>query len=346
MPLTLYQRSDSPYWWIRGTTAAGRIKPRSTKIDIKQKAEANRYKTALEKQAVIQHTEGHTAETFSRAVILYLEQGGSERFLDRIVPLIGHKRCSDIDQNIMDDLQRVLYPDCKPSTIKRQLYTPVTAVLKKAAFRRWCPPPMFEPPKGANKLKEVYRWLTPEEFELALMGCTNQAQRTMLTVFVGTGLRRGNAHSLRHEDIYGEEALIYIGKQGIQRRISLQPRVLTAIRACPYNTGPIIRGTHGEPYEIDSRASRGAMHRIARRAGIDPFGPHDLRHTWATWHYAVHKNLIKLRDDGHWADTKIVERYAHTAPDSLADELKKHGWFVVRNLYVDHDATTQAIDIK
>ena len=35
------------------------------------------------------------------------------------------------------------------------------------------------------------------------------------------------------------------------------------------------------------------------RASLNPeLIPHDLRHTWATWHYALHKDLIRLQQEG------------------------------------------------
>jgi integrase len=49
-----------------------------------------------------------------------------------------------------------------------------------------------------------------------------------------------------------------------------------------------------------------------KRGGLNPeFTPHDLRHTWASWHYALHKDLIRLQQDGGWSTITLVTRYAH-----------------------------------
>ena len=45
--------------------------------------------------------------------------------------------------------------------------------------------------------------------------------------------------------------------------------------------------------------------------------PHILRHTWASWHYAVHKDLLKLREDGMWSSVALVERYAKLVPEHM-----------------------------
>ena len=48
-----------------------------------------------------------------------------------------------------------------------------------------------------------------------------------------------------------------------------------------------------------------------RRAGIENFRAHDCRHTWATWHYAAHKDLIALQKLGGWRTLAMCTRYAH-----------------------------------
>jgi len=48
---------------------------------------------------------------------------------------------------------------------------------------------------------------------------------------------------------------------------------------------------------------------------------HDLRHTWATWHYAVYKDLLKLKAEGGWRTLNMVERYAHLMPAGYQAEI-------------------------
>jgi integrase len=77
-------------------------------------------------------------------------------------------------------------------------------------------------------------------------------------------------------------------------------------------------------------AWRGAI----RRSGIDPkLTPHDLRHTWASWHYALHKDPIWLKEEGGWSSVALVERYAHLLPAG-------HEEAVRRFLGFDQTATT------
>lgn len=61
-----------------------------------------------------------------------------------------------------------------------------------------------------------------------------------------------------------------------------------------------------------------------RRADLNPdLTPHDLRHTWASWHYALHKDPLKLKQDGAWSSLDLVERYAHLMPGGYEDQIRE-----------------------
>ena len=75
----------------------------------------------------------------------------------------------------------------------------------------------------------------------------------------------------------------------------------------------------GVPYLDRERRASGQIKtgfkNALRRAGLDPsFRPHDCRHTWASWHYALHKDLLMLKAEGGWKTIDMVERYAHLLP--------------------------------
>jgi len=59
----------------------------------------------------------------------------------------------------------------------------------------------------------------------------------------------------------------------------------------------------------------GTRRRADRKSAVATFKPdhtpHVLRHSWASWHYALHKDSLLLARDGGWASTALVERYAH-----------------------------------
>ena len=39
--------------------------------------------------------------------------------------------------------------------------------------------------------------------------------------------------------------------------------------------------------------------------------PYVLRHTWASWHYAIHRDLVLLQRDGAWESQDMLGVYVH-----------------------------------
>lgn len=111
-----------------------------------------------------------------------------------------------------------------------------------------------------------------------------------------------------------------------------------ALAGLKHREGRVFRTHLGEPYaDIDGGGGqlRTAWGATCERAGLPgkwyewsrkdrpsqttrfvaEVGPHDLRHTFASWHYALNRDLIALQYAGGWSDIKLVTRYAHLMPD-------------------------------
>lgn len=61
-----------------------------------------------------------------------------------------------------------------------------------------------------------------------------------------------------------------------------------------------------------------AWRKALKRAGINDFRWHDLRHTWASWHMQSGTDPYHLKALGGWSSLGMVERYAHLAVHHLA----------------------------
>ena len=72
--------------------------------------------------------------------------------------------------------------------------------------------------------------------------------------------------------------------------------------------------------------STAAWYKALRRAGIENFRWHDLRHTWASWHVQSGTPLNVLQELGGWASYAMVQRYAHLAADHLAPWADRLAW--------------------
>jgi len=77
-----------------------------------------------------------------------------------------------------------------------------------------------------------------------------------------------------------------------------------------------------------------AWYNALKRAEIENFRWHDLRHTWASWLVQNGTPLYDLQEMGGWKSAEMVRRYAHLAPAQMA----KHAEVVGNLLCVTNTA--------
>ncbi|HAZ6610848.1 site-specific integrase [Escherichia coli] len=82
----------------------------------------------------------------------------------------------------------------------------------------------------------------------------------------------------------------------------------------------IVANQYGLKMRIDSKTS---WLSACRRAGIEDFRFHDLRHTWASWLIQSGVPLSVLQEMGGWESIEMVRRYAHLAPNHLTEHARK-----------------------
>lgn len=342
MPLEIYQRPGRKNYYIRGNVRGVYIYE-SCRTDDKATAEAARAK--LEWELLQGSVFGHRkVGTFIKGVELYLMAGGESRFLQPLIDHFGSTPLDKIDQNAIDAAAVEIYPGCAPSTISRQVYTPVTAVINKAAEHKLCAPIKFKRPKGA---KPRVRWITHAEAARLIASASFELQ-PLIAFLLYTGARAGEALWIdwRRVDLDRGQAQFLDTKNGTDRGVPLHPALVAILRGLPHREGEVFRTRGpklrdprtgewlralGEPYaplnKNDDR-DRSAGSRIKKgfkgacdRAEIKDFHPHDCRHTWATWHYMKNRDLNLLKELGGWSSLEMVLRYAHVNVEHAAPSI-------------------------
>jgi integrase len=215
--------------------------------------------------------------------------------------------------------RKILPADAQPSTYVREIVTPLRAILRHAFGRGWCDPPHIEAPKAPEGRTN---YLLPAQVEQLIAAAAPHLQ-PLLLFLVCTGARMAEAVYLdwRDVDLAGGRAIFWGDrtKSGKRRNAVLVPRIIAALANLPHRVGSVFRRPDGQPY-ADRRGAYGgqvkrAWHGAIRRAGLDPaLTPHDLRHTWASWKYALDRDLLRLKIEGGWSSVLLVERYAHLLP--------------------------------
>lgn len=323
MPLKLTRRAGSAYWWITGTIDGRRLRESTGRTDRGEAEDVLRRKSEAVHRAAIFGPEAVVG--WGDAVASYLEvqtvKAGTLVFLERLTDHFGATLLREINQVAVDRAIRALCrPEAAPATKLRNVIVPIQAVMNHAARRGWCARPAFEKPKGSTGVKRT-RWLSPDEWT-RLDAVAAPHLRPLLVFLVGTGARLSEALELewRAVDLTHARATVW-QKQDNERAIDLPPSVVAAMANLPHREGRVFLTDDGRPYRDTGRASGGqiatAFHGACRRAALNGVTPHTLRHTWASWRYAHHRDPMRLRDEGGWGTIAQVERYAKLAPETM-----------------------------
>lgn len=338
MPLKLYPRK-SGIFHIRGTVQkyvvdqSSRTRVRSEAEAIRAQLEADLFKRAVYGDKSV--------ATFAEAATIYMEAGKPNDHLAPLIAEIGLRKLMDIDQNFVDRLAKKLKPDAAPATLIRQIYTPISSVMNFSA-PKLCDAVRLTKPKGAGARVDS---LTPAEAE-TLLGFLPDHLRRLVIFYIATGCRASEALNLEWRDVSpdGHRVVFWETKGGYSRGVDLQKRARLALPTRPEDgKGFVWRNEDGEPWSAyDSinttmkkhcarHTPTGELIPVKERAAYDgprfrPVHCHLFRHTWATWAYAVTRDLTLLMGQGGWKSASMVMRYAHSASPDLAKAVKASGW--------------------
>ena len=217
MPLKLYRKRGSPNWYIRGTVR-GITVDESSRVAEKSAAEAIRIQR--EAECLQASVFGRKATvSFLQAAVSYMEQGGERRFVGPLIEHFGTCALASIDQAAIERAAKLLCPKAAPSTVNRQIHTPISSILKHAADRGWCEYRRIERPKQP---KGRIRWLTPGEADRLIQACSEHL-RPLVTFLFYTGARLSEALYLdwRQVDLARGEVQFLETKNGEPRGVPL-----------------------------------------------------------------------------------------------------------------------------
>ncbi len=203
----------------------------------------------------------------------------------------------------MDRAAFDLYPEGSPATRNRQVYTPIMAILKHAKM----PVPITRPTGAIGKQRT--RFLTIEEFDRLEEETAKHDPEfaALITLMAYTGLRLGEALSLRRCDLNLQRREVLCGKtkNGDPRMVHLPPRVIVALQ-----------NAKGSPrHDRIFRWAKGGLfyvyaERLYARAGVDHGGApfHILRHSYGKWMTQLGADLVGT---GVWKSATAARVYQH-----------------------------------
>jgi len=171
--------------------------------------------------------------------------------------------------------------------------------------------------------KKRVRWITREEAARLLKELPLHLA-DLAAFSLATGLRQRNASFLRWNQLDMQRGTAWIhadeSKSGRAIVVPLNDDALTVLRRQQGRHPKYVFVYHGHPLQ---RTTTKAWYAACKRAGIDNFRWHDLRHTWASWHVQNGTSLQELMELGGWSGMEMVLRYAHLGGDHLRAASKR-----------------------
>lgn len=329
----LYRRNNSRHWWCRFTPPGGKEVRRSTGTPDRKDAEE--YEAALKRELWRQAKMGERPrKSWQDAVVRWIEETEHKashaddlihlRWLD---PHLGSAWLDEIDVDRVDAIKRARKGEGVSNATVNRTLSVLRAILRRAE-RQWRWIDRAAAVSLLPEPKQRIRWLTREEAD-RLIAELPEHLADMAQFTLATGLRASNVTGLEWSQIDMQRQVAWVhADQSKSRRalgVPLNASAIEVIRRwvgrhptrvfCYRRRG---RG-EGERWVPIAEANSAAWYKALKRAGIEDFRWHDLRHTWASWHVQAGTPLHALQEMGGWQSYDMVRRYAHLAPEHLAE---------------------------
>jgi integrase len=256
------------------------------------------------------------APTFATAALKYVEAGGEKRFVLKLAEHFGEMPLARIDQGAIDAAATALYPGGGAATRNRQVYSPVSAILKFAGVAD-----RFRRPKGGRGVRRLF-FFTKEQAERLL--ATAKARDAEFGLFLAfllyTGCRLSEALAIDLPNLNIAEAWAYVRqtKNGEPRLIHLPPMLVAELAEHPRGLdrqGRLFRfGKCGRFYSWLDEAAASAGITIPPRVAF-----HAFRHTWGAWMRRYGGlDTSGLVETGAWRSRQAASVYEHAVQSEEA----------------------------
>ncbi len=318
----VYKRPDSRYWWINATLPNGKRIRQSARTENRQDAEALLAKLKLE--AYQEANFGIKPQrSWQEAVVRFLavkarlrDIKGYQGICKRLHHYLGELMLNQVNGDVIWQLiQGELKRGNKVATVNRHLAV-VRAILLMARDEwQW----IDNVPKVRLLSGEMERdrWLTHQEAECLIAECPPHLA-AMVKFALATGCRASEITNLEWNrvDLDRHTAWLNHTKNGTPRGLPLNQTAIAVLESLEGQHPRYCFTYRGE--QIKRSHSNKAWYAALKRAGLEDFRFHDLRHTWASWHRQAGTSCDELKELGGWKSRSMVDRYAKFATEHLA----------------------------
>jgi len=324
----LFKRGQT--WWMRFSYKGRQIK-KSTKTEDKKLA-----------QRIFDKVKGEIAEgkwfeklpgddkTFKEMMEKYLDEYASKKISEKSFRGYAKKPISYLGDYLLAEVTPKIINEYKtrrrndgigPASLNREL-----ATMKKAfnlAIKEW--EWMKDNPVSKVSMEEENnkrdRWLTVEEEGRLLRVCSPWLKELVIFA-LNTGMRLGEIISLEWKavDLFRRTVTVFKSKNKKPRTIPVNNTIFEMLKGkakVKSISGLIFHSATHTKLHITSVDH--AFKKAVKRAKIEDFHFHDLRHTFATRVVQSGKDLYQVQKLLGHESPSMTQRYAHHYPESLRD---------------------------
>lgn len=224
---------------------------------------------------------------------------------------------SKITKGVVSSIRDEMLQTRSPATVNRYM-TVLRAILNKAKDD-------WEWVDNVPKIKRMeegkrVRFIEKDEAR-ALLRELPRHLKDKVVFALSTGLRDRNVRELEWSEVDLPNRMATISgtkmKNGKPLSIPLNDTAYELLRKRSQDKGRDERWVFAYGGRPVQRSNTKAFRKALKRAGIENFRWHDLRHTWASWHVQRGTHTAALREMGGWSDDRMVQRYAHLSTKHL-----------------------------
>lgn len=222
------------------------------------------------------------------------------------------------------------------TTATKAKHLAMMKALLRAAERDWKwleKAPVIKVPTVRNKR---VRWLEHEEAKRLIDECP-EPLKSVVKFALATGLRRSNIINMEWQQIDMQRRVAWVNPEDSKSNraigVALNDTACKVLRDQIGNHHKWVFVHLKSGYRPDGTSTPAvrkmrvddsvAWNAACKRAGIEDFRFHDLRHTWASWLIQSGVPLSVLQEMGGWESIEMVRRYAHLAPSHLTEHARQ-----------------------
>lgn len=313
-------------WWISFTTPSGERVRCSAATEDKTQAQEFHDKLKAESWRVVKLGD-KPKRTWDEAAYKWLMETQDKKThhddvakINWLQQFFRGKYLDELTRDVIAGIGELKRKETSPATANRLLAL-ICSILRRAALDwEWIDkPPVI---KLYREAKRRVRYLSATQASILIQELP-QHLADMVTFSLATGLRRSNVTKLEWSQVDMQRNVAWIhgdqAKAGKPIHVTLNA---TAIAVLTRQIGKHPRSVFSYKGKPITQVNTKAWYKALKRADIEDFRWHDLRHTWASWLTQNGVPLNVIQEMGAWESAEMVRRYAHLAPEQFAQHAR------------------------